>query len=384
MVEYLQKYKPKSIKEVVGNRKQMEEALKLAKEYKKGQAILLYGPSGVGKTLCAELIAKELNYELIELSSSDFRDYETIKKEVFEAGKQKSIFGKGKIILIDELEVKDNGMIKAILELIRNSQYPVILTTNDPWDKSLLPIRENAKMIKFDKIKTEDIKSFLANIAKKEKIIVEDKALEQLARMANGDLRAAIIDLNTLDEVTEESIKALSKRELEQTIFETLKIIFKTKNFEIAKLAISQSEKDPEEIFLWIEENLSKEYEKPEDLAKAFEYLAKADFFYSMIIKRQNWALERYFIDFMSFVSIAKKEVYKKFTPYTSPKLVYEKKIPEDLIKACRKIGRITHCSSKEALSYLPIFKELIKKNENIANIFTKEEIEAIKEFKRY
>ncbi|MEM7816597.1 MAG: replication factor C large subunit [Candidatus Aenigmatarchaeota archaeon] len=382
MVDFLLKYKPKSISEAVGNRKQMEEALKFIKEYKKGQALLLYGHSGVGKTLCAELIAKELNYELIELSSSDFRDYEIIKKDIFEAGKQRSIFGKGKLILIDEIEIKDKGMIKAILELIRSSEYPVILTSNNPWEKSLLPIRQASKLIKFDKIKSEEIKRFLEKIAKREKIKYEERALEQLARLANGDIRAAIIDLSTLNEVTEESVKTISTRELEQTIFDTLKIIFKTKNIETAKLGITQSEKEPEEIFLWIEENLPKEYSKEEDLAKAFEYLAKADFFYSMIIKRQNWTLEKYFIDFISFVSIAKKETYRKFVPYTSPKFLYEKKIPEELMEACKKIGRLTHCSSRDALSYLPIFKGLIKKNENIANMFTKEEIEAIKEFK--
>lgn len=383
MVDFLLKYKPKSISEAVGNRKQMEEALKFIKEYKKGQALLLYGHSGVGKTLCAELIAKELNYELIELSSSDFRDYESIKRDIFEAGKQRSIFGKGKLILIDEIEIKDKGMIKAILELIRSSEYPVILTSNNPWEKSLLPIRQASKLIKFDKIKSEEIKRFLEKIAKREKIKYEERALEQLARLANGDIRAAIIDLSTLNEVTEESVKTISTRELEQTIFDTLKIIFKTKNIETAKLGITQSEKEPEEIFLWIEENLPKEYSKEEDLAKAFEYLAKADFFYSMIIKRQNWTLEKYFIDFISFVSIAKKETYRKFVPYTSPKFLYEKKIPEELMEACKKIGRLTHCSSRDALSYLPIFKGLIKKNENIANMFTKEEIEAIKEFSK-
>ncbi|MEM5861206.1 MAG: replication factor C large subunit [Candidatus Aenigmatarchaeota archaeon] len=383
MVDFLIKYKPKSISEVVGNRKQMEEALNFVKNYKKGQALLLYGPPGVGKTLCAELIAKELDYELIELSSSDFRDYETIKKDIFEAGKEKSIFGKGKLILIDELETKDRGMIKAILELIRNSEYPVILTSNDPWDKSLLPVRQVSKLISFDKIKTEDIKRFLEMIAKRENIKYEDRALEQLARLANGDIRAAIIDLSTLNEVTEESIQTISTRDFEHTIFDTLKIIFKTKKLDTARLAIEKSEKEPEEIFLWIEENLAKEYTKEEDLAKAFEYLAKADFFNSMIIRRQNWALEKYFIDFISFVSIAKKETYKKFVGYTFPKFLYEKKIPKELRDACIKIGRLTHCSSKDAISYLPIFKELIKKNEKIANMFTKEEIEAIKEFSK-
>jgi replication factor C large subunit len=382
MLSILEKYKPKRISEVIGNRKQMEDALNFIKNFKKGKALFLYGPPGCGKSLSIELIAKELSYEIIELSPSDFRDYNTIKQKIFEAGKQRSLFGKGRIVLIDDVEVKDKGMEKAILELIKNSSYPVVLTANNPFEKSLATIRKFSEMIKFDKIHSNNLKAFLEKIAKKEGKKYEEKAIAQLARMANGDVRAALIDFETLDEITEESIKKLSTREVEQSIFDTLKVIFKTKSINTALLAARQSEKTPEEIFWWLEENLIKEYKKPEDLAKGFEYLAEADFFQSMIIKRQSWELQKYFLDSMAFVSIAKKESYPGFTAYSSPKIYQEKKIPKELKDVCLKIGSLTHCSSKKAAQYIPIFKYLVEKSKKAKSLFTKEEIDAIKVFK--
>jgi replication factor C large subunit len=382
MLSILEKYKPKRISEVIGNRKQMEDALNFIKNFKKGKALFLYGPPGCGKSLSIELIAKELSYEIIELSPSDFRDYNTIKQKIFEAGKQRSLFGKGRIVLIDDVEVKDKGMEKAILELIKNSSYPVVLTANNPFEKSLATIRKFSEMIKFDKIHSNNLKAFLEKIAKKEGKKYEEKAIAQLARMANGDVRAALIDFETLDEITEESIKKLSTREVEQSIFDTLKVIFKTKSINTALLAASQSEKTPEEIFWWLEENLIKEYKKPEDLAKGFEYLAEADFFQSMIIKRQSWELKKYFLDSMAFVSIAKKESYPGFTAYSSPTIYQEKKIPKELKDVCLKIGSLTHCSSKKAAQYIPIFKYLVEKSKKVKSLFTKEEIDAIKVFK--
>ncbi|MEM7827023.1 MAG: replication factor C large subunit [Candidatus Aenigmatarchaeota archaeon] len=377
----LEKYRPKKLADVIGNRKQIEETLEYIKKYKKGKALLIYGPSGCGKNLVIELIANELSYELIELSPSDLRDYENIKKTVLESAKQKSLFNKGKIILIDEIDTMDQGMNKGLVELIKESPFPVVLITTNPFEKRALTIRQHSKLIRFDKIRSDSLKAFLEKVAKSEGIKYEDRALSQLSRFANGDIRAALIDLQVLGEVTENSIRDFSTRNLEQSVFETLRIIFKTKEIENAKIALSQSDKTPEEIFWWLEENIFREYSRPEDIASGYKYLADADFFQSLIIKRQAWGLEKYFIDALSLISIAKSEAYKKFVLYQSPKFFVEIKKPKDLLTSCEKIGRLTHCSKKVAMEYLPLLKAMIKKNKKIGEEFTKEELDAVRGF---
>lgn len=366
----LEKYKPKKISEMIDNKKPAEEVLRLVKNYKKGKAIMLYGPPGCGKTLSVEIIAQELNYELVRLTAADFRSYTQLKKTILQSSLQASLRFKGKILLVDELEfVFDPGMKRGLKELIKESPFPVILISQNPYIQQLKEIRQMCKLIKFDRVKWTSIRNLLEKIARKERIKYEKSALDQLARMANGDVRAALIDLGSLLEVTTKSLQTLGDRAQEQSIFDTLKVLFKTKDLENALLALDQAEKTPEEIFWWLEENIFREYEKPEDIARGYEYIAFADFFKNQITKRQAWNLQKYFLDGILFVSIAKTSVYRKFVKYHPPTFFSQIKtqITKELEGILEKIGKQTHTSKQRAMDYLPLIKILIEKRKGLS-----------------
>ena len=125
MLPYTIKYQPKNSQEIIGQ----DEAVKTLKDFitnyktQKKKAILLYGPSGTGKTSSTYAVAKELNLKLIEINASDTRNKEQIENKVGGASKQMSLFSKGKIILIDEVDglsgMKDRGGIPTIIKLIQ-------------------------------------------------------------------------------------------------------------------------------------------------------------------------------------------------------------------------------------------------------------------------
>ena len=71
---------------------------------KNKKPLLVHGPPGTGKTASVYAIANELGYEVVEANASDFRDKNSINSVVGSALNQVSLFKKGKIILIDELE----------------------------------------------------------------------------------------------------------------------------------------------------------------------------------------------------------------------------------------------------------------------------------------
>ncbi len=380
----LEKYKPGKISEILDNRIAAEEVLRLVKNYKRRKAIMIYGPPGCGKTLTAEIVAHELKYELVRLTAADFRSYYQLKRSILQSSLQASLSYKGKILLIDELEfVFDPGMKRGLKELIRESPFPVILISQNPYVPQLREIRKFCKLVKFNRVKWTSIKRLMEKIVKAEKIKYESNALDQLARMSNGDVRAALIDLSSLPEVTVESLQTIGDRAQEQSIFDTLKVLFKTLDLENAYLALDQAEKTPDEIFWWLEENIFREYEKPEDIAKAYQYLAFADFFKNQITRRQAWALQKYFLDGLMFVSIAKKEPYRKFIKYESPKffLQFKNQISKSLGNALQKIGGMTHTSKKRAMNYLFLIKILVEKKKFEFN-FTEDELESIKGIK--
>ncbi|MCD6341058.1 MAG: AAA family ATPase, partial [Desulfurococcales archaeon] len=144
------KYRPKKVADVVNQDEAKQLVLKWIKEWYAGKpshkAALFYGPPGSGKTSLAEAIANEYGLEYLEMNASDYRRASDIERIAKMAATQRGLFTKGKLIVLDEVDgmsrVADRGAMEAILELIKVTKNPIIMTANDPWDPSLRPLRE--------------------------------------------------------------------------------------------------------------------------------------------------------------------------------------------------------------------------------------------------
>ena len=89
-----------------GNTKQIE---KIKQEIQKQlsrpskKPILIYGPTGVGKTHLIQLLADELNLELVVIKSDNFRTRKSIT-EAKQIASQQSLFGMKKLIFMDDAD----------------------------------------------------------------------------------------------------------------------------------------------------------------------------------------------------------------------------------------------------------------------------------------
>ena len=375
------KYSPRSMKEFVGQKDAVAQFEGWMKSWKRGsKPALFHGPPGVGKTALVEAYASEKMVDLIQLNASDYRSASEIKDSLGKSSQQQSLFKRGKIFLVDEIDglagQEDRGGVGEIIEMIKTSAHPIVLTANDPWNPKLRTLRNYCSMIEFRKLPVWDIEKKLAMIAEKEKIEIDKDTLRMLASRAEGDMRAAINDFEILASgkrrIVVSDFEALGFREREESIFEVLKMIFKTQTALAAKLAINQADKDPDEIFWWIENNITNEYEDPEEIAAAFEALSKADIFKQQVRSRQNWTMKSYMIDMMTAgVSVAKKHgTYRKFTRYEYPKNIAilgrtkEARVEKKGIYA--KLGEGLHCSTKKIRQdHLPYLKLIIKNRKN-------------------
>ena len=68
-----------------------------------------------------------------------------------------------------------------MLNLIEFTNYPVIITANDIWDKSLSPLRKKAELIQLKNIDYRIIKEVLAEILRKEKSFIEEDILTRIS-----------------------------------------------------------------------------------------------------------------------------------------------------------------------------------------------------------
>lgn len=372
-----EKYRPRTLKEVVSHEKEISELLNWIKNFKKEKqkAVLLHGPVGNGKTSLAYALASDLNYEIIEMNASDFRTEESINEKIGHAVKQQSLLGKkGKIILIEEVDgiygTADRGGLPAIYNVIKDTQYPVILTANNPWKQNLRTLRGKCKAIALKKIDIRSAAKKLKEICAFEKISTPEEVIHKIAHLSQGDLRAAINDLQTIAEgktkVESEDLKVLESREKKITVFETLLAIFKSKDTSLVKKAFDNSDKEPDEIILWLAENIPSEYEKPEEIALAYDILSRADVFRGRIMRTQSWGLQSYSNELMSFgVASAKKEKYHKFTKYNPPQILIKmgsSKISRaERDASAEELGKFLHCSKKEVLKHMPYLETIIR-----------------------
>jgi len=157
---------------------------------------------------------------------------------------------------------------------------------------------------------------------------------------AKGDLRAAINDLQTLSQLKDYFPVILDERNKETDIFNSLRRIFKEKPTNELLGIFDSVNMSIDEVFLWMEENIPLEY-NGEELARAYELLAKADIFKGRIYKQQYWRFLVYENILLSYgIASSKKNPKAGFTAYKKPmrilqiwmnnqKTVYKKSICE-------------------------------------------------------
>lgn len=381
---WVQKYKPK-LDEIPQNTKVLRDFVTNYSKQKK-RALLIHGPPGTGKTAAVHALAKELNLELIEVNASDFRNADEINARVGNALKQMSLFSNGKLILIDELDgisgKEDRGGVQALVALIADAKFPVVLTANDPWDQKLNTLRTKSTLLDFPAVSMTAMAPLLQNIANSEKFKADDAVLKTLARRSGGDVRGAITDVQILAQsnaLTVEGLETLHEREKSESILQALVKILKSTDPSVAVGALDYLDEDIDEAFLWIDENLPKEYKAPQDLARAYETLSKADIFRGRIRRWQYWRYLAYVnVLLTAGIAVAKDKKSSAFVQYSRTQRILKLWMANQKYarrkRVAEKLARATHCSMKKALQEtVPFIRHLYQAKHSSTDALTEE-----------
>ncbi len=355
----IEKYKPKRLVEIVGQKIIIKKIIDWLKRWKPGKALLLYGPTGIGKTLITGIIAKENKFNLIEVNASERKATSYIREFLLPASKEGSLLNK-RLILIDEIDsFGDRGAIAEIIKIIKQSIYPVIITANNAYDKKLRTLRNYCTLLRINRIPVNLIERELNKIALKEKIKISKEMIRRIAVDSGGDIRSAINDLEVFSKNIEFGL-----RDREKDIFKVLRIIFQSNNLGKSLQAIVESDKDIDEIIWWAEQNIPKEFKNPKEIAQAFELLSKADLFRSKIIINQNYRFKKYMRDLIAGITLIGNN--KKFIMYRPPdRLVVlgrTKALRNKNEELYKNLGNVLHCSKRKVKEQMPYLNIFLKK----------------------
>ncbi len=202
------KYRSKSWDEIVGQEHIVSTLKKAIANGQVSHAYLLTGPRGVGKTSVARILAHAVNdlpyndesahLDIIEIDAASNNGVENVRdlrEKVYVA----PTTGKYKVYIIDEVHMLSKAAFNALLKTLEEPPAHVIfiLATTESH-KLPETIVSRTQRFSFRPIEPAQAVEHLRQIAKAEKIEIDDEALQLIAQHSEGSFRDS---LSLLDQV---------------------------------------------------------------------------------------------------------------------------------------------------------------------------------------
>ncbi len=190
--------RPKELNEVVGQRHLLSKGKALYNMIENGEIpnLIFYGPSGVGKTTVASIIASKTNRTLRKLNgtSASTKDIKDIVAELDTFSAPNGI-----LLYLDEIQYFNKRQQQSLLEYIENGKITLIAsTTENPYFYVYSAILSRSTVFEFKAVEAEDIVPAIERgfdyLAKENNVEIEfdSKVTRRIANGCGGDVRKAL------------------------------------------------------------------------------------------------------------------------------------------------------------------------------------------------
>ena len=190
--------RPKNIDEIAGQHHLLDKDKPLRRIIESGHIpnMVFYGPSGVGKTTLATMIAKKTNRTLRKLNgtTATTADIRSIVEELSGFSGMNGI-----LLYLDEIQYFNKKQQQTLLEFIENGSITLIAsTTENPYFYVYSAILSRSTVFEFKALEKQDVEkavrraiAFLEEESGEE-ISIPDKAVEHITYACGGDVRKAV------------------------------------------------------------------------------------------------------------------------------------------------------------------------------------------------
>ncbi len=218
--------RPKMLGDFVGQEKLLGEGkiLKKAIEIDNIPSMILWGPPGSGKTTLASIIAKITKGEFVKLSATT-SGVKDLRSEIKKAEELK-IKNIKTILFIDEIHRFNKSQQDTLLPFVENGTIILIgATTENPSFEVNNALLSRCRVFVLEKLKPAHIVEILKKAfgdesvgLGKSKVEINEKDLEFLAEMSDGDARVALNALEFASDISKKIDKKIIEDALQRSL----------------------------------------------------------------------------------------------------------------------------------------------------------------------
>lgn len=219
-----QRLRPKTLDDVVGQTHLLGEGRPLRNIIQSGEIpnMLFYGPSGVGKSTLAAIIAKQTNRTLRKLNGTT-----ASTADIKEIVNQLDTFGgmNGILLYLDEIQYFNKKQQQTLLEFIENGSITLIAsTTENPYFYVYNAILSRCTVFEFKPVVKEEVAKAVwraFDVLTEElgqTIDVDDETVLYVATACGGDVRKAInaVELSVLASPVKNGVRYITLETVRQ------------------------------------------------------------------------------------------------------------------------------------------------------------------------
>ncbi|XP_021940234.1 chromosome transmission fidelity protein 18 homolog isoform X2 [Zootermopsis nevadensis] len=174
---------------------------------------LLCGPPGLGKTTLAHMVGTHAGYNVVEMNASDDRSPDAFRTQLEAATQMRSVMGtepRPNCLVLDEIDGAPSASIDVLIKFVLGRdtgkvahgkkkrrgggvlKRPVVCICNDVYVPALRSLRQIALIVQFPPTASSRLAQRLLEIARKQHMKTDMRALVALAEKSHNDIRSCL------------------------------------------------------------------------------------------------------------------------------------------------------------------------------------------------